>query len=289
MEILKTPAAMAAFSKAHHARGERLALVPTMGYLHAGHLALMAEAKRHADTLVVSVFVNPIQFNNADDLLRYPQDEAGDLAKCAAAGAAAVYLPTAAAMYAPDFCSGVSVSQLSEPLCGRTRPGHFAGVTTVVAKLFNAVAPQVAVFGQKDYQQLAIIRRMVRDLDYPIEIIGHPILRDTDGLALSSRNARLSPEARTRALALPQALLAAQNAFLGGERRVAKLLGIAGERLDSGAPESVDYLEALDADTLTPLGETLSAPAVLAAAATFGGVRLIDNRLLRDRDRGECG
>lgn len=280
MEILKTPAAMAAFSQARRARGERLALVPTMGYLHAGHLALMAEALRHADTLIVSVFVNPIQFNNADDLRHYPRDEEGDLAKCQAAGAAAVYLPEVEAMYTPGFCTGVNVARLSEPLCGRTRPGHFAGVTTVVAKLFNAVGPQVAVFGQKDYQQLAIIKRMVRDLDYDIEIIGHPTLRDSDGLALSSRNARLTQEARTRALALPEALLAAQAAFKAGEHRTAELLRIAREVLDGGAPESVDYIELLDAERLGPFGETLNRPAVLAAAATFGGVRLIDNRLL---------
>ena len=280
MEILKTPAAMAAFSQARRARGERLGLVPTMGYLHDGHLALMAEARRQAETLVVSIFVNPIQFNNADDLRRYPRDEAGDLAKCREAGVAAVYLPEVEAMYAPDFCTGVSVARLGEPLCGRTRPGHFVGVTTVVSKLFNAVSPQLAVFGKKDYQQLAIIRRLVRDLDYPITIIGHPILRAADGLALSSRNARLSPEARAAALSLPQALVRAQVAFTAGERRSATLLRIAQDVLAQGAPEVVDYLELVDAETLETPGDTLSRPAVLAAAASFGGVRLIDNREL---------
>jgi len=192
METLGTPHAMQAWSDAAHRAGRRIALVPTMGALHAGHLALVAEARRRADVVVVSIFVNPMQFNRRDDFERYPRTLDDDAAQCAAAGADAVYAPSPAAMYPEGFASHVEVARLTEPLCGAARPGHFRGVTTVVTKLFLAVRPDVAVFGEKDFQQLAVMRRMTADLDFGIEIVGMPTIREADGLAMSSRNRLLS-------------------------------------------------------------------------------------------------
>ena len=193
MTTVTEPRAMQAWADAERGAGRRIALVPTMGALHAGHLALVAAARRRAQRVVVSIFVNPIQFDRRDDFERYPRTLDDDLRICATAGVDAVYAPSAAAMYAEGFQTAVEVTRLTEPLCGAARPGHFRGVTTVVTKLFHAVRPDVAVFGEKDYQQLAVVRRLAADLDFGIEIVGVPTVREPDGLALSSRNRRLAP------------------------------------------------------------------------------------------------
>src|SRR5262245_1273241 len=194
MDIIIDPRAMQAWSDGEREAGQRIALAPTMGALHAGHLELVKAARTRAERVVVSIFMNPIQFDRRDDFERYPRTLDDDAARCAAAGVDVVYAPAPGAMYPEGFASGVEVTRLTEPLCGRTRPGHFRGVTTVVAKLFNAVRPHSAVFGEKDWQQLAVIRRMTADLDFGIEVIGVPTVREADGLALSSRNALLGPD-----------------------------------------------------------------------------------------------
>ncbi len=210
-----------------HAAGRRVGLVPTMGALHEGHLRLVELARRHADVVVVSIFVNPLQFDRRDDFERYPRPIDGDLVLCEAVGADAVYAPTAGAMYPPGFQTHVEPGALAAPMEGAGRPGHFRGVTTVVTKLFNAVRPAVAVFGQKDYQQLAIIRRMALDLDTGIEIVTAPTVREPDGLAMSSRNRRLSPSNRAAAVCVPHALEAAAQAMANGERRSEVLVAAA--------------------------------------------------------------
>src|SRR5258706_7653983 len=205
--------------------GRIIAVVPTMGALHDGHLALLRAARARADIVILTIFVNPTQFGPNEDLAKYPRDEAGDLAKARRCGIDLAFCPDAAAMYPPGAQTFVEVRELQKPLCGASRPGHFAGVATVVTKLFHATLPHVAVFGEKDYQQLAIIRRMVRDLDFAIEIASVPIVRESDGLALSSRNAYLSAEQRTAALALSRGLAAAEARVKGGERNGAAIVG----------------------------------------------------------------
>ena len=212
---------MTAWSRAAHARGERIAFVPTMGALHAGHVALLAEGRRRADKLALSIFVNPTQFGPNEDLARYPRDLPGDLAKAAGAGTDVAFVPEASDIYPAGFQTTIEVRELARGLDGVFRPGHFAGVATVVAKLFNIVAPDLAIFGEKDFQQLAIVRRLVADLAMGIEIVGLPTVREPDGLAMSSRNAYLSPAERTRALSLSRALFAARDRAAAGERDAA--------------------------------------------------------------------
>ncbi len=279
METLTEPRAMQAWADAARAAGARVALVPTMGALHAGHLALIAEARRRADHVVVSIFVNPIQFDRRDDFERYPRALDEDAARCAGAGVDAVYAPTAAAMYPEGFQSGVEVTGLAEPLCGRARPGHFRGVTTVVAKLFHAVRPHVAVFGEKDFQQLAVVRRMAADLDFGIEIVGVPTVREADGLALSSRNARLGPEARVAARCVSRALEAAAEAVGAGEARAQAVLARAVAVIAAEPWARLEYAELRDPETLGGV-EEVTAPTLLALAVWVGSVRLIDNRVL---------
>jgi pantoate--beta-alanine ligase len=280
VEVLDSPAAMTAWSRAASASGRRIVLVPTMGALHEGHLRLVELAHRHGDVVVVSIFVNPLQFDRRDDFDRYPRPLDGDLALCEAAGATAVYAPTAAAMYPAGFQTHVEPGGLAEPMEGAGRPGHFRGVTTVVTKLFNAVRPDVAVFGQKDFQQLAIVRRMVVDLDMGIEIVAAPTVRDPDGLAMSSRNRRLTPEQRRAAVCVPRALDAAAQAMNSGERRSGSLLAAARAVLDLEPMARVEYVSVADADSLEAL-DVVDRPAVIAAAVWMGEVRLIDNRVLR--------
>jgi len=271
--ILRTPAEMTAWSLAARARGERIAFVPTMGALHEGHVKLLREARRLGQRLVLSIFVNPTQFGPNEDLARYPRDLPGDLAKAASAGTDAAYVPEARDVYPPGYQTTVQVPALARGMCGPFRPGHFAGVATVVCKLFNVVRPDVAVFGEKDYQQLAIVRRMVVDLDMGIEIVGIPTVREADGLAMSSRNAYLSPAERARALSLSQALFGARDAATAGVRDPVELVARARAVLEV---DRVDYVELVDAASLQPIAD-LSRPAVLAVAAFIGRTRLIDN------------
>jgi len=258
-----------------------VALVPTMGYLHEGHASLMREARRRADTVVASIFVNPIQFGVGEDLDTYPRDLERDRLIAGEAGVDVIFAPTASEMYPRGFQSYVNVENLTTRLCGASRPGHFRGVTTVVAKLFNIVQPQMAFFGKKDFQQLAVIKRMVADLDMPIEIVGMPIVREPDGLALSSRNARLSEEERERALCLSRALTAAREAYRGGERSAARLTGLAVATIAAEPQAQVDYLELCDSESLEPVAAA-NDKTLLALAVRIGSVRLIDNCILGD-------
>jgi pantoate--beta-alanine ligase len=280
LELLKHPVDMRRACDAARARGESVGIVPTMGALHEGHLALVREAKRRAAFVVVTVFVNPTQFGPSEDFGRYPRDLAGDMAKVAGAGATAVFAPEASAMYPPGEETRVKVGSLSVPLCGQYRPGHFEGVATVVAKLFVLAGASVAVFGRKDYQQLAIVRRLATDLLFPVEVVGHPIVREADGLALSSRNAYLSAEERQKALALSRGLTAAARLFAAGERD-ATLLREAAFALLKPAATSIDYVDVADPDELTPHGNgAVGERTLLAMAARIGATRLIDNMVL---------
>ncbi|MEI7911581.1 MAG: pantoate--beta-alanine ligase [Verrucomicrobiota bacterium] len=259
--------------------GRPRVLVPTMGALHDGHLALIRRAKDLAGTngtVVVSIFVNPIQFDRPADLAGYPRPLAADLAACEAAGVALVFVPEAGAMYFPDRSVTVTESQLSRTLCGASRPGHFDGVCTVVLKLFLLCGCEMAVFGEKDFQQLAVIRRMVRDLNVPVTLIAQPTVREADGLAMSSRNVRLSAAQRADAPRLRQALLAAQAGFQAGTHTPAELLATARQAIEASALARIDYLSLVDADSLETVPHVVR-PAVLAAAVFYGEVRLIDH------------
>ncbi len=264
-------------------RGRRLVLVPTMGALHEGHASLLRQARALAGAegaVVASIFLNPVQFDNAGDLATYPQTPEADLATCAACGVDVVFMPTPEVMYCADRSLTMEETHLSTVLCGAKRPGHFAGVCLVVNKLFNLVQPTDAIFGKKDYQQLAILRRMVRDLDIPITLHGAEIVRGEDGLALSSRNVRLTPEHRSAAPSIRQALLAAQQAYASGTPQAEVCASVA-STLSSLPGVRVDYVELVDAETLhTPSDSRL---ALLAVAAYFGDVRLIDNTELPAR------
>ncbi len=278
-EILRAPAAMRARAEDLRRDGRRIAVVPTMGALHAGHLALVRAARARADVVILTIFVNPTQFGPNEDLAKYPRDEAGDLGKAREAGADLAFCPDAAAMYPAGAQTFVEVRELQQPLCGARRPGHFAGVATIVTKLFHITQPHLAVFGEKDYQQLAILRRMTRDLDFGIEIVSVPIVREPDGLAMSSRNAYLSADDRRAALALSAGLAAAQAAFAAGERDAGVVVAAARAPLEHESRVRIDYVELRDADELTELAR-IEKPAVLAIAAFLGKTRLIDNRVL---------
>lgn len=255
------------------AAGERIAFVPTMGALHAGHMALVAEAKLAADRVVVSIFVNPKQFGPNEDLAQYPRKEQADSRLLSEAGVDLLWLPPVEVMYPEGHSTNIAVTGVSEPLDGAARPGHFDGVATVVAKLFNQVKPDIALFGEKDFQQLAVIRRMVADLDFDIDVRGVPTQRDDDGLALSSRNVYLMPEDRAAAVALPRALGVAARAIEKGDDAEAALTA-ARASLEAAGFE-VDYIELADAETLG--APVAGKPRRLLAAARIGGTRLIDN------------
>ena len=282
METIVAPPAMRAWSDAERRAGRRVALVPTMGALHEGHVALVAEARRRAERVVVSIFVNPIQFDRHEDFDRYPRTLDDDAARCAAAGVDAIYAPTAAAIYPEGYQSHVEVTALAEPLCGAKRPGHFRGVTTVVTKLFHAVWPDVALFGEKDFQQLAIIRRMTADLDFGIEIVGVPTVREADGLALSSRNRLLSPVDREAARCVPRALGASRAAVERGETRATAIVDAATGVIAAEPRARLEYAEARDPETLAEV-EAVTGPTLVALAVWVGGVRLIDNTVLMPR------
>jgi pantoate--beta-alanine ligase len=286
MNVIRTIAEMRAALAPARQAGKRIGFVPTMGAFHAGHLSLMRRARELSDVTVVSLFVNPTQFNDPRDLERYPRDERRDVAMSSNEGMDWMFAPSADEMYGGGASTIVEVRGVSEPLEGASRgPAHFRGVATVVSKLFNIVQPDIAFFGQKDAQQVLVIKRMVRDLDIPVRIEVCPTVRESDGLALSSRNALLSSSARQHALALHRALSAAEQAVARGERDTAKVLGMARAAMSTFEVEP-EYLEAVSTDTLRPVsridGETL-----LAVAARVGGVRLIDNVVLRSEQSAE--
>ncbi|MGE5246736.1 MAG: pantoate--beta-alanine ligase [Verrucomicrobiota bacterium] len=280
MDLLRTPAAMRGWSDGRRAAGERLGLVPTMGYLHEGHLSLLRIARdRGCGTVVASIFVNPAQFGPGEDYEKYPRDEARDLKLLEEAGVSAVYLPGVEDMYPDGYETYVEVGRVSEGLCGASRPGHFRGVATVVAKLFLATKPHVAVFGEKDYQQLTIIRAMSRDLDFGIEIVGAPIVREADGLAMSSRNAYLHGQDRIAARCLRRGLSRAEALFAEGERKAEALVAAARKEIEAEPCATLDYAEGRDPETLSPLSGRVDAITILVAA-WVGPARLIDNTTL---------
>lgn len=270
-EIEQLPQALIALGT----KRKSLALVPTMGALHAGHLALIKEAKRQAKIVAATIFVNPLQFGANEDLGRYPRQEERDTEMLAEAGCDLLWLPQADQIYPAGFATTVTVKGLSERWEGEARPGHFDGVATVVAKLLCAIRPDIALFGEKDFQQLAVIRRMTKDLQLGVEILGVPTVRDADGLALSSRNAYLSADERRRALALPRALNEAATRILAGAA-VSQTLALAIDRLKDAGFSTVDYFALVNELTLEPL-DRLDGPMRLIAAATIGTTRLIDN------------
>jgi pantoate--beta-alanine ligase len=279
MQIIKDPLEMQQIALAVRAAGKRLGVVPTMGFLHAGHLSLVQLAHERSDVVVLTLFVNPTQFGPKEDLAKYPRDFERDAELCRTAGVDILFAPEAGAMYAPDASSYVSEEKLTRGLCGASRPGHFRGVCTVVAKLFNLCLPHVAVFGAKDAQQLRVIRRMTRDLNFPIEIVAGPTIREPDGLALSSRNVYLSAAERRQALVLKRALDEAARLFKSGERAAAALRA-AMEQIITQAPAArIDYIEIVDDDTLEPV-PTLTRPTLIALAVFLGKTRLIDNAVL---------
>ncbi len=284
MEIVRRPRQMQAWADSQRAAGRRIGLVPTMGALHEGHVSLLRIAReRGCDAVAASVFVNPAQFGPGEDFARYPRDEGHDLAALEAAGADAVYLPGVRDMYPEGYQTYVEVGEVSQGLCGASRPGHFRGVATVVAKLLHIVKPHVAVFGEKDYQQLAVIRRMVRDLDLDVEIAAGPIVREADGLAMSSRNRYLEAEDRTAARCLSQGLLAARALFRGGERDPAKVAAAARAVVEAEPRAALEYAEAREPGTLAVLQDPADRMAILLAARV-GPARLIDAIVL---ERGQ--
>ncbi|MCX8043904.1 MAG: pantoate--beta-alanine ligase [Desulfobacterota bacterium] len=260
--------------------GKKIALVPTMGYLHNGHVSLMQIARDHADVVIVSLFVNPLQFGPHEDYARYPRDWDRDIAIMNSAGVDMVFAPSVEEMYPNGFQTTVTVSRLTKTLCGLSRPGHFEGVTTVVAKLFLCTKPHVAVFGEKDFQQLVVIRRMVHDLGFDIQIIPAPIVRESDGLAMSSRNTYLNPAERQAARCLSQSLFAAQKLFEEGQRNAATLIECARARIEAEPLARIDYIKICDATTLDEV-TTITRDAVMPLAVYIGKARLIDNVVLR--------
>jgi pantoate--beta-alanine ligase len=288
MDIIRTTRELQQRSDRERARGQKIALVPTMGALHPGHLSLIACARERADQVWVSIFVNPTQFNDATDFEGYPRRFEADAESCRAAGVEVIFAPTADQLYPDRAETWVEVGSLAESLCGATRPGHFRGVTTVVSKLFLAAKPHCAVFGEKDYQQLAVIRRMTKDMGFDVEIIGGPTLREDDGLAMSSRNVRLGPKAREQARVLIRAIRTAERTIVAGERSTAVLLEGVCKVIGEAPLATIDYAELRDPETLAEAPEQLVGPAVLALAVHFAPdpdgrgarVRLIDNRVL---------
>jgi len=295
VDVLQDVRALQARADAERAAGRRIALVPTMGALHAGHLALVDAARAKADFVVVSIFVNPSQFDAAADLAAYPRTTDADLEACRSRGVDLVFLPAPEALYPEGHQTWVEVTELQQPLCGASRPGHFRGVATVVTKLFLAAKPHVAVFGEKDFQQLALIRRLARDLLFDVEVVGVPTLREADGLALSSRNVHLAPAIRPQAQALVRALDAAASAALAGERRRDALLALVREEIGKAPLARIDYAELRDPESLALAPETLRGPTLLALAVCYpragaagdATVRLIDNRVLPVQLPGE--
>jgi pantoate--beta-alanine ligase len=278
MRVVRTIADLRALLRPLKAEGKRIGFVPTMGFLHEGHGALIRQSAARCDATIVSIFVNPTQFSPSEDLANYPRDLERDQNLCLEADASVLFLPEVAEIYPTGFQTHVEPGRLADLLCGRFRPGHFRGVATVVAKLFNMVQPDLAFFGQKDFQQTVVIRRMARDLNMPVDLVVVPTVREADGLALSSRNAYLDDDARRRALCLSQGLLAAKAAFDEGERKAAKLLAIARGPLTG--IDSIQYLELVDTQNLEAIQGSVDRSSALCVAAYVGSTRLIDNVLL---------
>jgi pantoate--beta-alanine ligase len=279
VRVLTSVAELQALADAERAAGRRLALVPTMGALHAGHLSLVAEGRRRADRVWLSIFVNPTQFEDIRDLAAYPRTLEADLALCREAGVDLVFAPSAAEMRSPGAQTWVEVTELAKPLCGRSRPGHFRGVATVVTQLLLAAKPHVAVFGQKDFQQLAVIRRMTLDLNLPVEIVGMPIVREADGLAMSSRNVYLSPGERQQALVLSRAIAAARQLARDGVRDCGEILAAPRAMIEEQSDARIDYLQICHQLTLQAQ-ERADGDSVLLMAVLVGKTRLIDYSFL---------
>ncbi len=283
MKIVRDIAEMQQLAETYRQEGKRIGFVPTMGYLHEGHLSLMRQARPRCDVLVVSIFVNPTQFGPNEDFERYPRDFERDERLCRQEGVDVVFYPTAEAMYPQPYRTYVNVEQLTETMCGASRPGHFRGVTTVVTKLFHIVKPHLAVFGQKDYQQSLVIRQMVRDLNFDITIVVAPIVREADGLAMSSRNNYLTQEERQQALVLYRSLRKAEELIEQGEQDAARILE-AMQQIIAGAPDArIDYIVIVDGDTLEPVTRVKD-NTVIALAVFIGNTRLIDNTIIREKD-----
>lgn len=279
MQLLTTVKQMQRYSEALRLEGRRIAVVPTMGYLHEGHLSLVRLARKHADRVIVTIFVNPTQFGPNEDFSKYPRDMDRDVKLVNSAGADCIYAPEAQEMYPEGSQTAVRVTKLTEHLCGISRPTHFEGVTTVVAKLFNATKPHVAVFGEKDFQQLQVIRRMVRDLDVDVDIIGAPIVREPDGLAMSSRNKYLSAEQRKAALVLSRSLQEVRDRCARGEHDALKLGQYIWQAISAEPLAKIDYIKICDLETLEDITR-IRRDAVAALAVFFGTTRLIDNIIL---------
>ena len=276
MDVITTVREMKAHVRAVKQRGETICLVPTMGYLHKGHLDLMREGKMLADHLMISIFVNPTQFGPTEDLSKYPRDFDRDRMLSEEVGVECIFFPSPEEMYPAGYATYVNVEGITGTLCGESRPTHFRGVTTVVAKLFNICEPDVSVFGQKDYQQLTVIRRMVKDLDMNVRVVAHPTVREDDGLAMSSRNKYLSSEQRTNALVLSKALNTARDLVKKGEREASKIRQIAVDMIASTPGAVIDYVEIVHPDTLQCI-DVIDDRAVMALAVKIGATRLIDN------------
>jgi pantoate--beta-alanine ligase len=280
MDIFRSAAEMQAWASEARRSGKTISLVPTMGFLHEGHGALMREGRKRGDVLAISIFVNPAQFGAGEDYESYPRDLEGDAEKAAEAGVDIIFAPSAKEMYPSDFQTYVDVENVTQNLCGLSRPTHFRGVTTVVTKLFNIIEPHVAVFGEKDFQQLITIRQMVKDLNMGIEVVGMPIVREEDGLAMSSRNKHLNPEERKAALCLVASLKRAEELYQGGERLSARIIGEALKVINEQPLAAIDYVKICSAETLEDI-DTLDGIGLMALAVRIGTTRLIDNRILK--------
>jgi pantoate--beta-alanine ligase len=280
MEIIEKINTMQELSERWRSDGHTIACVPTMGFLHEGHIELLREGKMRGDRLIMTLFVNPTQFGPHEDYTGYPRDTEGDLSKARSVGVDVVFMPTAEGMYPEGYQTTITVGEITKYLCGRSRPGHFAGVTTVVAKLFHITKPHLAIFGEKDYQQLVVIRQMVRDLNMGIEIIGVATVREEDGLAMSSRNTYLSSEERLSALSLKRGLDLAQAMVKEGEKDSSTISGEVRKLILSHPFTNIDYISISDPETLIDV-ETIDKPSLLALAVKVGKARLIDNVILR--------
>ena len=279
IDIIRTASEIQTRSNILRRKGKTIALVPTMGFLHEGHLSLMREGRKRCDDLVVSIFVNPTQFGPGEDLEAYPRNLERDIELCRQVGVSAVFTPDKNELYGENFQTYVTLEKLPHHLCGLSRPVHFRGVATIVAKLFNIVKPHIAVFGQKDFQQLAVIRQMVRDLNFDIEIIGVPTVRKPDGLAMSSRNTYLTSRQRTSALCLYHSLRKAQEMVKNGEREASKIIAVTIALIESCPETQIDYVTICDPDTLEDVTE-IEKPVLMALAVKVGRPRLIDNMIL---------